>query len=85
MEVYGEDTPTKNGEPLDWLDPSLLRHAMDAEEGFLTIYVNAEGKTIFRSEAPIPTSDLLDKAGLVRPKGGPDYKKSLVLKKLQAA
>lgn len=85
MEVYGNETPTKNGEPLDWLDTSLLRHAMDAEDGFLTIYVNAEGKTVFRSTAPISTSDLHDHVGLVKPRGGPGGKKSLVLKKLQAA
>ena len=100
MEVYGDNTPTKNGEPLEWLDPSLLRHGLDAEDGFLTIYVNENGKTTLRSKAPVPTADLLDRIGLsaanhssdTKRAGDPkssgngriDNDKSRILKKLQA-
>lgn len=87
IEVYGDETPRKNGEPMDWLDASLLRHAMTAEEGFYVIYVDDDGKTRFRSEAPMLTADILDRAGLgasaLRERGG--VRKSDILKKLRAA
>jgi len=86
IEVYGQTQPTKNGEPIDWLDASLMRHAMDAEDGFYVIYVDDDGKTIFRSEAPMLARDIIDRARLggdIGPGGG--QKKSLVLKKLRAA
>lgn len=87
IEVYGEDTPRRNGDPIDWLDPSLLRHALDAEQGFYLIYVDPEGKTAFRSEAPMVTADILRRAHLeiAPPKSGAAEPKSSVLKKLRAA
>jgi hypothetical protein len=87
IEVYGQNRPTKNGEEMDWLDASLLRHAMDAEEGFFVIYVDGEGKTMFRSEAPMLARDIIARAGLgaARGPGAGAPKKSLVLKKLRAA
>jgi len=86
MEVYGEDTPRKNGDPVDWLDPSLLRHALDAEHGFYIAYVDEDGKTRFRSEAPMVTADILRRACLdIQPPGGDGPTKSSILKKLRAA
>ncbi|HBS32638.1 MAG TPA: hypothetical protein DEA40_13000 [Parvularcula sp.] len=87
IEVYGLTRPTKNGEQMEWLDASLLRHAMDAEEGFFVIFVDAEGKTLFRSEAPMLARDIIERAslGVDRGPGGAPTKKSLVLKKLRAA
>ncbi len=87
IEVYGQNRPRKNGEPMEWLDASLLRHAMDAEEGFFVIYVDDAGKTVFRREAPMLARDIVDRAGLdAGPLDAPDgRKKSLVLKKLRAA
>ena len=86
MEVYGEDTPRQNGDPIDWLDPALLRHALDAEGGFFVIYVDGDGKTLFKSEAPMVTNDILHRARLdiAAPQraGG---RKNDVLKKLRAA
>lgn len=86
IEVYGQSRPTRNGDAMDWLDASLLRHAMDAEEGFYVIYVDEEGKTLFRSEAPMLARDIIDRARLgggFTPRG--PEKKSSVLKKLRAA
>lgn len=86
IEIYGDKPARRNGDPIDWLDPSLLRHAMDAEEGFFVIYVNDKGKTGFRSEAPMVTADILAKSGIkVDPLNSSAAKKSLVLKKLEAA
>ncbi len=85
MEVYGEDKPRKNGEPVDWLDTSLLRHAMDAEEGFYVVYVDASGKTLFRSEAPMVTSDILSRALLDIPHPERGNPKSTIIRKLRAA
>ena len=87
IEVYGEDTPRKNGDPIDWLDPSLLRHALDAEQGFFLIYVDPDGKTCFRSEAPMVTADILRRARLdiSAPHHRGSGAKSSVLKKLRAA
>jgi len=87
IEVYGEETPRKNGDPIEWLDPALLRHALDAEHGFFLIYVDLEGKTRLRSEAPMLTADILRQARLnITPPGGrPNTGKSSVLKKLRAA
>ncbi len=87
IEVYGLNRPTKNGEQMEWLDASLLRHAMDAEEGFFVIFVDADGKTVFRSEAPMLARDIIERAalGVDRGPGGAPTKKSLVLKKLRAA
>jgi hypothetical protein len=87
MEVYGDATPRQNGEPMDWLDPALLRHALNAEGGFFVIYVDEDGKTLFRSEAPMVTSDILHRARLdiaapSRPGAG---RKNAILKKLSAA
>lgn len=64
IELYGDDPARKNGAPIEWLDPALLRHAMDAEEGFLIAYVDAEGQTAFRYRAPMLTGDLLVEIGL---------------------
>lgn len=88
MEIYGEDTPRKNGEPLDWLDPALLRHAIAAGPGFNIIYVDPDGKTQFRSEAPMLTADILRHARIdtvVAAPATPRAGKSKVLKKLRAA
>jgi hypothetical protein len=86
MEVYGDETPRQNGEDMDWLDPALLRHALNAEDGFYVIYVDDDGKTLFRSEAPVVTSDILSRARLdiSAPSGG-KKRKNPVLKKLRAA
>ena len=87
IEVYGQNRPRKNGEPMQWLDASLLRHAMDAEEGFFVIYVDDAGKTVFRREAPMLARDIAERAKL-KAAFDPDVsggKKSLVLKKLRAA
>lgn len=87
FELYGEDTPRKNGELLDWLDPSLLRHALGVETGFFIIYVNANGKTQFRSEAPMVTQDILARAGLKIDIDGNAVSSmtSSILKRLRAA
>jgi len=87
MEVYGEATPRQNGDPIDWLDPALLRHALNAEGGFFVIYVDDEGKTLFKSEAPMVTADILHRARLdiaAPARGGPG-RRNAVLKKLRAA
>lgn len=86
VEIYGKERPRKNGEELDWLDPSLLRHALGAEEGFYVVYVNDEGKTVLRSQAPMITADLLERTGLDIPATtGRSGRKSAVLKRLRAA
>ncbi len=86
IEVYGESQPRKNGEPIDWLDTSLLRHALDAEQGFYVVYVDEAGKTRFRSEAPMVTTDILRSASLeIATLGKSSSGKSSVLKKLSAA
>lgn len=86
MEVYGDATPRQNGEPMDWLDPALLRHALHAEEGFFIIYVDEAGKTLFRSEAPMVTADILRRARLDIASPAPGAsRKNAVLKKLRAA
>lgn len=86
MEVYGDARPEMNGEPVDWLDAALLRHAMDAEEGFYVIYVDEDGKTAVRSQAPVVAADILARAGLkVDPPGPGGGRNSAVLKKLRAA
>jgi len=85
MEVYGEGRPRKNGEPIDWLDPSLLRHAIDAEKGFFVVYIDASGKTLFRSEAPMVSADILRHARLDIPAPDRTSPKSSVLRKLRAA
>ncbi len=87
IEVYGQNRPRKNGEAMQWLDASLLRHAMDAEQGFIVVFVDDEGKTVVRREAPMLARDIVECAGL-RAARDPEMggrKKSLVLKKLRAA
>ena len=87
MEVYGDDPPRKNGEKVDWLDPSLLRHAMNADNGFHVIYVDEGGKSLLRSAAPMLAADILARIGLEAPLTlpAPGRKKSAVLKRLRAA
>ena len=86
IEVYGDSKPRKNGEPIDWLDPSLLRHALNAEQGFYVVYVDDTGKTRFRSEAPMVTTDILRLANLeISQPGKNGSGKSSILKKLRAA
>lgn len=86
IELYGLDIPRKNGEPIDWLDPSLLRHALAADDGFFVIYVDPYGKTAFRNEAPMVTSEILRRARIdIGNAPGDHQSKSKVLKKLRAA
>lgn len=88
IEVYGEDVPRRNGQPIDWLDPALLRHAMNAETGFALVYVDETGKTALRSDAPMVTADILARAGLAieRPHyPGASRRRSPILKRLRAA
>ena len=86
MEVYGDNRPRKNGEPVEWLDPSLLRHALGAESGFFVVYVDEDGKTRFQSPAPMVTADLLRRARLdIAAPNRTGAGKSSVLKKLSAA
>ena len=59
IELYGDGAPKKNGETVDWLDPALLRHAMDVQDGFATIFVDEDGKTRLRSDAPVVMADVL--------------------------
>ncbi|MEO0399285.1 MAG: hypothetical protein AAF224_07645 [Pseudomonadota bacterium] len=86
IELYGDEAPRQNGEEIDWLDPDLLRHAMAAESGFFVIYVDENGQTTFRSEAPVVSADLFDRIGIVADPSSPGRgKTSDVLRKLQAA
>ena len=88
IEVYGEEQPRKNGSAMDWLDPALLRHALDAESGFCLLYIDDAGKTAFRSSAPVVTADLLAATGLkaATPEGrGFSRRDSPVLRRLRAA
>ncbi|MEL6359714.1 MAG: hypothetical protein AAFR21_01410 [Pseudomonadota bacterium] len=86
IEIYGDNPARRNGDPIDWLDPSLLRHAMDAEQGFFVIYVDDRGRTVMRSEAPMVTADILEKTGLrVEPLNSSAAQESIILKKLRAA
>ena len=88
VEVYGDEPARKNGAPLDWLDPALLRHAMDAEEGFHVLFIDDEGKTSFRSQAPVVTQDILERTGLQAPAPGVksfSRRNAAVLKRLRAA
>lgn len=86
MEVYGDDIPRQNGDAMDWLDPALLRHALNAEDGFFIIYVDDDGKTLFRSEAPMVTNDILRRAHLdISSPSRRGARKNAVLRKLRAA
>lgn len=88
IEVYGDEAPRKNGAPMDWLDPALLRHALDAEAGFCLLYIDEDGKTAFRSPAPVVTADLLAATGMRAadaPPRGFSKRNAAVLKRLRAA
>lgn len=88
VEVYGTAPALKNGASIAWLDPALLRHAMDAEDGFHLIFVDDAGKTAFRSLAPVVTHELLVKTGLRPEPQGPrtfSRRTSDVLRRLRAA
>ncbi|MEL7487093.1 MAG: hypothetical protein AAGJ87_07760 [Pseudomonadota bacterium] len=86
LELYGQDTPRRNGELMKWLDPALLRHAMNADRGFFIIFVDADGKTVFRREAPMVTADILAPLALgTGARMQTSAKKSDVLQKLSAA
>lgn len=88
IEVYGDEQPRKNGAAMEWLDPSLLRHALDAEQGFFLIFIDDFGKTAFRSPAPVLTADLLSATGLAAAapsRSGFSKRNAAVLKRLRAA
>lgn len=87
MEVYGDLTPRKNGKEVDWLDPSLLRHAMNADDGFFVVYVDGEGRALLRSAAPMLAADILERIGLDAPLtlAQPSKRNSAVLRRLRAA
>ncbi|MEX0644869.1 MAG: hypothetical protein WD076_06145 [Parvularculaceae bacterium] len=85
MEVYGDERPRKNGEEIDWLDAALLRHALDAEDGFYVVYIDDDGKSVLRSQAPVVTADLLDRANLFITSSRGSKRASAVLKRLRAA
>ncbi len=88
IEVYGDEKPRKNGATMDWLDSALLRHALDAEQGFFLIFIDDSGKTAFRSPAPVITADLLAATGLKPvevPQRGFSKRDSAILRRLRAA
>jgi len=90
IEVYGDERPRKNGEAIDWLDAALLRHAMDAENGFALIFCDEDGKTSLRSDTPMVTADILYRTGLpipvtLRSRPAASAQRNAVLKKLRAA
>jgi hypothetical protein len=87
MEVYGDLTPRKNGEEVDWLDPSLLRHAMNADNGFWIVFVDRDGKALLRSPAPMLAVDILERVGLEAPLPltASGKRRSAVLRRLRAA
>ena len=87
MEIYGDGPPRKNGELLPWLDPSLLRHALDAEEGFAIVYVGEDGKTVFRRQSPMLTDMIAERAGLtvVPPRSVEPRPQSTILRHLHTA
>jgi hypothetical protein len=90
IEVYGEERPLRNGEAIDWLDPSLLRHAMNADQGFSIVFVDEHGRASLRSEAPVITGDILARvaphdAPMVLRKPATAKRNSAVLKRLKAA
>ncbi len=87
MEVYGSNHPRKNGETLPWLDQALLRHALNAEDGFFVVYVDRNGKTLFRKQSPMLAEMIADSAGIpITPTHSPTpTHKSNILRRLQAA
>ena len=87
MEVYGQNFPRKNGEPVAWLDPSLLRHALDADNGFHVIFVDQDGKTAFRNQAPMLTDMIAERAeiNISAKNANQQSEKSDILRRLQAA
>ncbi|MGF1543268.1 MAG: hypothetical protein ACFB00_01960 [Parvularculaceae bacterium] len=86
IELYGDSPARRNGDVIDWLDPALLRHAMDAESGFAVIYLDEAGRQLFRSEGPIVAPDLFARIGVEIDAATPKPSRaSLVLSKLKAA
>ncbi|MEM9262847.1 MAG: hypothetical protein AAGA22_04645 [Pseudomonadota bacterium] len=86
VELYGDRAPRLNGDEITWLDPGLLRHAMQAETGFFVIFVNDAGKTTFRSDHPVVASDVFQKVGLaVRREPKPALDRSFALESLGSA
>ncbi len=86
IEIYGETPARRNGEAIDWLDPSLLRHAINAEDGFYVVYVDEDGKTAFRSTAPMVAADIFERANLpLEETVTSDANSSLALKELRTA
>jgi hypothetical protein len=59
IEIYGDNAPTENGQPYEWLDSHLLKRTLNAEEGFHMIHVNGEGRTGFHSGRPVVAEALL--------------------------
>ncbi len=84
MELYGDETPYRNGAALPWLDASLLRFAMDARQGFVVLYVDENGKTLFKRNAPMLGAEVLAASGLYTPKRTRPST-SPILQKLSAA
>lgn len=86
IEAYGNATPQMNGQKIAWLDSTLLRHGMNVETGFHVIYVDENGQTLFKSEAPMVASDILKKLNFAEPKSFSNSpSQSRVLKKLRTA
>ena len=59
IEIYGENAPTENGAPYEWLDSQLLKRTLNAEDGFHMIHVNDSGRTGFHSGRPVVAEALL--------------------------
>ncbi|MEL6506580.1 MAG: hypothetical protein AAFR29_02995 [Pseudomonadota bacterium] len=87
MEIYADGPPRRNGELLSWLDASLLRHALNAEDGFTLVFVGDDGKTVFRRQSPMLTDMIADQAGLSVTPNTPKstHEQSAVLRHLHAA
>ncbi len=87
IEIYGEHAPRRNGDVLDWIDASLLRHALGAEEGFFVVYVDQTGKTVFSKKSPMLTDMIAERANLhiTPPNASPEIANSDIIRRLKAA
>lgn len=87
IEIYGDQAPRRNGDILEHIDGSLLRHAFGAEEGFFVVYVDEHGKTIFSKKSPMLTDMIAERTGLLLtpPNPSPEVANSHIIKRLKAA
>ncbi|WOI53667.1 hypothetical protein [Parvularcula sp. LCG005] len=60
VEIYGNDVPRRNGQPMSWLNTRKLRRSLDVKSGFHFLCVDDQGEIGVRGRVPVSQAVLAE-------------------------